>query len=472
MLVIALALCAVGQQSWATRRDVASDCKGDGAGKSCKQEAGRHSFVRSYDLKLVTTDERFAKEVKEAFGGASVDILMNQCYGGGFLTYVDQIGKPYTITTSTAWQMTSLFDWQPRDGKPLNFLEDFTRAWRKDAQLNPKRGLFDRFQLAANAGITSAKIPRDRYTPPGWKDSDGKDWIERPQYQSPDNPPGGANDSRPLLAPGKGNRYAILVQWSKPGSVDPLADRMAVRIARLKYTLKVVMKVSVDNIVVLYGNERARTVLGSFENIGGDGDDPNKEDLGSFAVDGPNTSENWIRALKGQLFGPGGKGITYGPDDQLFIYFTGHGENEKEADLPTVDVGGLNYQIQLEDGFDTGSSSDPDGPGGLTDPDGTDLLQISTTTKVTSSTVELSVDGAPFGPLTGMLVEDPTAIYDLGDFVKGKTYTYQVRVPHSLLASDPQTATIAISNVSDLGLVAAFTFEGGDQGYIAVINGQ
>jgi len=463
-------LLSVTHQAFATRRDVTSDCKGDGAGKACKYEADTHSFVRSANpLKVVVIDKTFAEDVKSLTGAVgSVDILMQQCHSGGFLQFAGQMGKPYTITTASAWDGSSWALDLPGKGKPATFVEDFTRAWRKDADLYPRDGFFDRFMLAANAGITSAKIPRDRYTPPGWTGSDGKHFEERPQYQSPDDPAGGPNDSRPLLAPGEGNRYAILVAWKKPGPAE------AVDIARLNKTLRnIIQGIPLRNIVVLYGDTARGTNSGPYKGIGGDGDNPNNEDLGTFYVDGPNTRDNWVKALQGKLFVNGNDklGITYGPNDQLFIYFNGHGGSAKKADLPLAGAGGLQYQIQLVDSFDTTISLDPDAPANNTDIDGKDLLQISTISPITDGTIELVVNGVSFGPLVDLLVTDPTQIYDIGDFVSGSTFTYQVRVDHSLLATNPQYASIGLTNASDPGMVAAFDFAGGDQEYLAIIAG-
>ncbi len=464
VVALLMALVMMAAQGFATRRDVSDDCKGEHPDQSCKEPKDRHSYVRSSKKKLVLTDEQFAKDVKGAFGGASVDIVATQCHAGGFLSYVDQIGKPYTITTSAAWQETTWYFQDLGNGYSLTYLENFTRPWSEDVLLNPTRGLFDRFRLAAGAGVTSDKIKQDRFAPPGFTDDYGT-YVERPQYQSPDKETGGPNDSRPLLAAGKGNRYAILVQWQLPAGNTPPADRFAVNISRLRYSLKKAIGVPVDNIVVLYSDSEKNTVIGPFENISGDGSNWDKLDLGYVVVDGPNTRKAWLAAIKGQLFGANWKGITYGPDDQLFIYFTGHGGNEATTKLPKADEVGLNYQVELEDSFNTLDMGDP-----VTDADGNDLLQISTTALIDDPEVEITVNGAPFGPLQRMQVTDPDQIYDLGDFVKGQTYTYQLRIPNSLLATNPQYASIGISNVSDSGLVAAFIFAGGDQEYMAVVS--
>ncbi len=481
MLVIVFTVLVAAQQGFATRRDVTNDCTGKDPGKECKYQPGRESFVRNHDHKVVETDKGFAEHLQEYYTKASarpVDIVMQQCFGGGFLQYLNKWLSAYTIATASGWDECSFSDSKPKDEKPLTFLENFTRSWRKDAQLFSGDSLFDRFMLAANAGIKNAKIPPDRFAPPGWKDNKGHLWIERPQYQSPDKTPGGDNDKRPLLARGKGNRYAILVAWDSPDSLSPPpADRFAVDIARVNDTLRNVIGVPANNIVILYSNKRPGTVISPFNGggtkgpfVGGDGD-PNGNDLGTFTVNGPNVFGLWRAALLGKLFvnDKGTQGITYGKDDQLFIYFTGHGQFKEPTDLPSSDGSSLSYRIQLADGFDTEGNSNPDDPTELTNPDGDDLLQISTTTRIDDPSVELSVNGAPFGPLQDLEVTDPSLIYDLGDFVARPTYTYQVRIPHSLLGMNPEYATVGISNINDRNLVAAFSFSGGDQECLAVV---
>jgi len=461
-IVMTASLCLLVQPGQATRRD---------PGNAGAEPDAHHSYVRSTDRKDIVSSKQFAADIKANFTGASVDILMNQCFDGGFLRFVDQTGKPYTIATSTGW---GKYEWSlalPADGTPLTFVENYTRSWRKDTQLDPTAGLFAHYKLAANDGLVWKRVPADRYAPPGWTNKENKTFTDYTQYQSPDAKEGGANDSRPLLAKGKGNRYAILVSWGIPD--EKPADDGAANLARMKNVLINTLGMSTNNIVVLYAKAKRTDHLPEFTKLKGDGDDQG-EDLLAYFIDGPNTRDSWIAALKGSLFvNKGGTlGITYGPDDQLFVYFTGHGGNENVAPPAVADAGGLHYRVPLTNAFDTTLVFGDDSPDYIADADGKDLIQISTRVEITDPTVVLAVNGTAFGPMSSMEVNDPAQTLALGEFYQGHTYTYQVRVPHTLLATDPQTAAIdLIFPVSRYNQdpVAAFTLAGGQQEYMAVI---
>ena len=461
-IVMAASLCLLVQPGQATRRD---------PGNAGAEPDAHHSYVRSADRKDFVTSKQFAADIKANFTGSSVDIVMDQCFDGGFLRFVDQIGKPYTIATATGWGKKEWVLALPDDGSPLNFVENYTRSWRKDTQLDPTARLFDHYRLAANDGLTWKKVPADRYAPPGWTNKQGKTFMDYSQYQSPDAKEGGVNDSRPLLAKGKGNRYAILVSWGIPDTKP--ADKGAANLARMKNILRDTLGISNDNIVILYANAKRKDHLPAFTKLKGDGDDQG-EDLIDYFIDGPNTRAGWIAAVKGSLFINKDRtlGITYGKDDQLFIYFNGHGGNEDIAPPAVADAGGVHYRVPLDNHFDTTLAYGNDSPDYITDPDGRDLIQISTRIEITDPTAVLVVNGTVFGPMQSLEVTDPTQILDLGEFYQGLTYTYQVRVPHTLLASDPQMAAIDLmlpTSAYSEDPVAAFIFAGADQEYMAVV---
>lgn len=46
-------------------------------------------------------------------------------------------------------------------------------------------------------------------------------------------------------------------------------------------------------------------------------------------------------------------GITYGANDRLFIYNTGHGEHENKAAPPVMAANRLHFDVQLAGNFDT-----------------------------------------------------------------------------------------------------------------------
>jgi hypothetical protein len=371
-------------------------------------------------------------------------------------------------------------------GGALDFLENFTRPWRKDAQLFPGDGLFARFRLAAGDGVVTVPatlIPKDLFAPPGTPNpaNPAVTFIEYPQYASPDMAAGGVNDSRPLPPPANGRRFAILVSWDTPLRANPLADDFAVGIARINDTLYQVLAapVPIRRIVVLYANTARNTNVGPFPNIPptnniGDGNFLVKN---TFFVDGPNSRANWLSALKGGLFisdnTPNQLGVTFGPNDSLFIYNTGHGGNENVAAPAVAGATTLRFNVPLASGGFQAIIADEETAHTYTDPDGTDLLQLSTRRPISDAAVQLVVNGTSFGSLASLGVSDASQIFDLGPFVFGSTFTYQVRVEHALLAGNPATATIDLINVTDpVGnedLLAAATFRGGEQEYMARI---
>jgi hypothetical protein len=155
---------------------------------------------------------------------------------------------------------------------------------------------------------------------------------------------------------------------------------------------------------------------------------------------------------------------------RLFIYNTGHGGNTSRDVRGSLGPNDAHYIVQLEDHFDTTS---PLSVGDLTffhtNPDGRDLIQISTRFRITNPAIHVIIDGIDFGPLTSDEVTDPSEILDLGEFVPEPTFTYQLSVPHDLLGQDPSFATIDLFGADlPLDAVAAFTFRGGEQDYIAV----
>jgi hypothetical protein len=453
-------------------------------GNVAPEPAAHHSFVRHLSGNTITSDAQYAKDIRNNFTGGSVDVLMDQCHGGGFLGDIRGLAIPHTFASAAAWNECSA-DYVVPAGQPraqnVTFLENFARSWRKSADLFPTFGMLNNFRIAADDGVVTVPAnadPKDRFAPPG-----ANGVVEHPQYQSSDRPVmnpdgsiGGPNNVRTLTPPNGANEYAILVEWGEPTSPGATRDTFAVNIARMNKTVMSLngAPVPLRNIVVLYGTTVRGTNLGPFNAIRADGD-PNGENLGTFFVDDPNSRQNWVDALAGRLFVNNNNqlGINYGPNDQLFIYNTGHGGAEDVAAPPVAIRNGLQFNIQLADNFEV-NIPDPSLAEIVTDPDGTDLLQISTTNLITDPAVELMLDGVDLGPLAPLLVTDLSQVLSLGDFVPTPTFTYQLRVPQSLLATNPAAAEIELLNLgslaSDQDLVAAFDFQGGEQEFIAAIS--
>jgi hypothetical protein len=462
-----------------TRRDV---------GNVGEEIAKHHSWVRHLSGNTITSDAQYAADIRTQFTGGAVDVVMEQCHGGGFLNDVKRLRIPHTFASSAAWNECSLTLALPKPaaGQPapaLKTVENFSRSWRKSEDLFPTYGSLNHFRIAAGDGVVTNPAnadPKGRYSPPGQVIGD-KTWVEHPQYWSPDRPVnnpdgsiGGPSNTRTFTPPNGAQQYAILVQWGRLDDADATKNSAAIDIARFNKTLQSAgVNVPLRNIVVLYGETAAGTTLGPFTGIKGDGDAVG-ENLGTFFVDAPNTRQNWLDALAGKLFlnAAGQRGIQYGANDQLFIYNSGHGGNEDEA-APAVALGnGLRYDVALAGRFETGPAPDELAPV-FTDPDGMDLLQISTRSLVTDPSLQLWINDAPFGSLFSHLLTDPSAYLDLGEFVSSPGLTYQLRVPHALLGQDPANARIELLGSGSFGsrtdLVSAFTFQGGHQAYLAVV---
>ena len=208
---------------------------------------------------------------------------------------------------------------------------------------------------------------------------------------------------------------------------------------------------------------------------------------GKVPVDGPNTLATFRNALAGGLFKTGGvAGGNIPPANaHTLIYNTGHGGlTESNAVFPVpnlpqpLEVPPLVAGHTLEWHIGIGSALDvapppPSKQEYLTDADGTDLLQISTTVQFAPS-VMLFVNGTTMigWQLGSLLVSDPTQVLDLGGLVSPSTSTYQVHVPHSLLGKNRNTTTIDLASVPSEQMVpsaiVAVLFKRGIQDYIAL----
>ncbi|MBV8905266.1 MAG: hypothetical protein JOZ22_16685, partial [Acidobacteriia bacterium] len=419
---LSAAVCAVAWLLWGTNRDLSPTPPIAGTGA---EPNAHHSYVRGVcpngaGYCIVATDRQYAADIRANFTGGAVDIVMQQCFGGGFKDDIQNASaapRPgslarFTFASSTSWGRCSWSVFLPMGAvNPVTatYVENFTRAWRKDAQLFSNDGLFPRYQLAAGDGIVTIPptlIPKDLYAPPGHTIG-ATTYTEYPQYASPDPNPGGANDSRPFPPPPNGRRFVLLVAWDDVNQAD-----IGVDIARMNDTSYQVIgaPVPVRRIVTLYGNTARNTNIGPFPDIAPQGNigDGSYRVTRTFFVDGTNARANWISALKGDFFisdqTPNQLGVTYGPNDTLLIYNTGHGGNENVAAPAVVGVNALRFNVPLAAGGYEAVDADPSLASVVTDPDGTDLLQISTRRPVTDSSIQLAVNGAAFGSLASLAI--------------------------------------------------------------------
>jgi hypothetical protein len=427
-----------------------------------------YSFVRGFDSDgkdsgFIAADSILPKaniygEQLKDFPGKSVDVVMQQCHGGGFVDNVLASRDDVSFASASDWNETAngFLPLQFDQGNIiLTVMEDFTRPWWQDANAAADDGMLTHFKTALS-GRATPKIAQDVFAPPGKKTKDKQDndvlLLEHPQYGSTGN----AADARKL----KDDNYAILVQWGQPA---PKAQ-FEIQMARMYQALTGVGAMAADHIVVLFAG------LKQGDMIGGQKLDDGVQ-LPKFTVSGAPTQENWQAALNGMLFG---KDKQPDANSRLFIYNNGHGGLEmKRIERETGIAMGVpmtNYDVFLSGGFDV---SAPVGAGtdySLTDPDEYDSIQIAAKHSITASSV--TVNGSPFSlgaPLS--LGDDIRHLEGAIDpsLYGGSLVYYDLRVPHDLLGLDPQKAQIDFANLNDPNAIVAFDFAGGTQEMINVV---
>jgi hypothetical protein len=138
-----------------------------------------HSYVRSYTPKKVTLKggavangliinliDTDLPGILAAPKYAAVDVVMNQCYSGGFLAALTA-SKPandWTGACACKEDETSYYLFSVEPPKTDGPADDFTRAWREDALRTPPTGMKRHFDTALD-GDAGANILGDRYAP-------------------------------------------------------------------------------------------------------------------------------------------------------------------------------------------------------------------------------------------------------------------------------------------------------------------
>src|SRR6185295_12019484 len=95
---------------------------------------------------------------------AAVDVVMNQCYSGGFVAALKQT-KPaddWTAASACNAEETSWYLFSVVPPKTKGPVDDFTRAWREDALRTPATGMKQHFETALN-GNANPSILADRF---------------------------------------------------------------------------------------------------------------------------------------------------------------------------------------------------------------------------------------------------------------------------------------------------------------------
>jgi hypothetical protein len=431
------------------------------------EPADHASFVRDDDLlgsQIVAWDSTYASDLRRRVTAGSVDSVFTQCFGGGFLDNIRNRGlASYTAASAarfneaaiSADNVSAYFD-------SFKSLDNFTRAYRDAALARPATGMEDWWQHAVegNDGVT-----RDPYAIMG-----AGTLREHPVYVTPDEDLAvhRANNSRTLqhtAGAGNANQYAIMVAWDEP------EDRHAVNIARMYDLLRDTFNVPYDNIVILYGNSALNDYLGDWRAV-----DSNAEY--DAVLSGSSRRENWLAALRGELFST--NGTTLGgnrPDanDKLFIFNTGHGGHARRVDgawvaddtadnvatSAAIDLRGDGFSFDAAPATEEASSmmNDPLGAGSI-------LLQLLLTRQINSNAM-FTIPGVGAYSAGASLVLSPSDIYHYNGVLDDPLVAYQFSVPFVSLASVANAFEMQIDNLDSQyraeSLVSALSFFGGDQ---------
>jgi hypothetical protein len=142
-----------------------------------------------YLCRVVLKGEGYARDVKVNFPGGAVDVMMNNCYSGGYLngmTTLQPASNNWSFASSVPWNLESeltssaelLYSaayaagTQPYAYASKFSIDDFTRAWREDATLYPNDGMLNYFGAAVSGKAAAggiAQIVPDIY-------AGGKQW--------------------------------------------------------------------------------------------------------------------------------------------------------------------------------------------------------------------------------------------------------------------------------------------------------
>jgi hypothetical protein len=430
-----------------------------GGGFPQEKPAATTSYIRTSDNKLlldgaenlisVDGDTNYPGKLS-TFPGPVVDILMQQCFGGGFAKGMQTWLNQYTFTAATNWNelaLNKLF-------APPRGVDNFTRSW---VQTLPRReGFYQRYVDAiegATASPPNPMVDADPFGPMGIWRSEVEGEFENPSFASADArrfppDPNSANNGRDLAY---NNQWAILI------ATQPDHPRFSANIKRVYDGLRgLSTPIPSNHIIVLYGDSAANTTTPD-----------------GTPINGPISRENFFKSAsggnaKGNLFGSikglGDMGIpdqtpaTPDATAHLFVYNTGHGNSFTLNGAQRAVTDGTNRFAIRVDALPTNGFIDIDGDA---PPDGDTTsfvdLQISSRTPLNAG-VGVTINGTGVGLLND---DNTSSAIDLTYFL-GSTYEYNVSVPTSFLNSISTEAPIDITleNVASVydGLIAAVTF--------------
>jgi hypothetical protein len=392
------------------------------------------------------------------FPGASVDVLMQQCFGGGFASGIDASlagVKGYTFTSASNWneyaQNAHFYTAVPHSAATLSAVNNFTRAWNDS--FPREEGLFTHYTdsvLGAPEDMGPppySAVPQDPFAFGGVFRNLALKTFENPTYASPDPTvlsfpnPMAPNNSRDIEAD---NQYAVLVSW------EPDRPRFDVNLNRIYASLRHI-GIPASHIVVLSAGATTAAI-------------PNMGPLAAIPVTGPATEKNFKDAIAGALFPPA---EAPDADSQLFVYNTGHGgsldaRGAKAKATVAVNPGPpKKLQVIANDALDLPATAFTDADGDASNI-GDIRLQITTRTPLDNldllGGVSVAINGTPIGVLSISIAPlDLTPVFGTG-------FYYEVQAPLSFVNSlSPGPVTIDLDNMFNSsvydGLVTAVTFD-------------
>lgn len=484
------------------------------------EEGAKHiSYVRSRPLNAAAkatmiTDKEYAAALGFTSVGreGAIDVVMQQCFGGGFLNDIAAggIGVPArrTFASAAAYDEAALnqdtVSKPQRAGQPAvnPILNNFTRAYVEGQRFAPGGGMRPWYNLAKNGAATNngnVLVAKNPFSTTGATAERNK---EHAQYWSPDQSPNTGpdrpNDFRNLIhaggPDGTPRQYAVLVSWDREDR------RHDLNIQRIHSNLRSLSNVPADNIAVLVGNRVNGPELPAIAALG----PIDAGGLAAVAVDGPNSRNAFSDALLGDYFKVNGvrnTAVPQGqdqnrpqPGDKIFIYNTGHGghatiENGLAREgavcrqfVPTRPVNGDGEVISdgvINLNVRRGYANDVMYDNSFVDDSGLVRVQVTTDGPIDPA-IFMTLNGSnPLGgttPLFTSLLVTPNEILDITPLLEAagagsvsNQHTYQAFVPFELLENAQETGIpIAFENVfSDVAQrsILAVTFASGDQEY-------
>lgn len=383
-------------------------------------------FLWDADPGAIINSNNFPRTLN-TFPGPNVDVVMQQCFGGGFAGGLNTSINLFTMTAAANWNE---YAWN--SGNAQVGYSNFTQSWV--TSFPRPEGLYTHYLDATNgaAATTFPQVPPDPFGPNGGNRNVAKGYFENPVFASPDPTlaggavnPAGTNNGRDVVVP---NTYALLMAPSNlSNGVD--TPRFNVNISRV-YNALLGIGIPANQIIVLYGNNAVNTQIGC-------------------PVNGPATLANIVNASKNGtgLYGNvAGQNAPTAPNanSHLFVYVSGHGSSwdqtgAKGKATTAVNPGTGKVDVTVDDMPVTTLTDQEGSDSGV----GTmDLQLYSPATDLAG--VNLSINGV----VVGSLLSDPNPQDDLSNII-GSTNTYDVPVSlsqFSLLWNPGDPLTVSLEN--------------------------